>query len=265
MEKKAMDFLAMDFSAQESIINACLVNSAKLINSLQKESTNYGDYKSYRDCVVFLFANHDEIFNDSWINCVEMASDEKYSDIPLALFVSKASGKALRKAFYWNAKSASEKADTETMVNCANCFDDYSIVFDIDRIESILSFVRDDIKANCKRTIDMLICGYNYTEIAKVLCVSVNTVCKYASAIANACAMVNCADGEFSKLESMIERDIMYKDIKARQALESAIYKAYESFYKCKPKSLAQAIERLKNDCYMKYDSKALASAFYGK
>ena len=264
----AIDFIEMSFNEQESIINACLVNSAKLINSMQKESTNYADYKSYRDCVVFLFANHDEIFNDSWINCIEMASNDKYADMPLALYVSKMSGKALRKAFYWNAKSASEKADTETMVNCANCFDDYSIVFDVDRIESILNCVRDEYKAQCKVVIDMLTIGYNYSEIAKHMKVSANTISKYISAIANALAIVNANDKDWNALDRIIANDISFKDSISRKIIEKAIIAEYKKAY---PKesnlviSWQHALERLKSASYYTNTQTSLANAFYSK
>lgn len=278
----ATDFIAMSFDEQESIINACLVNSAKLINSMQKESTNYADYKSYRDCVKFLFAEHDDIFNSAWIYCVENAQAEKFDNMPIALYVSKMSGKALRKAFYQSGKAllyeditdeqiAKNKKKYENAfesVNCANCFDDYSIVFDMDRIENILSFVRDEYKAQCKVVIDMLVIGYNYSEIAKYMKVSVKTVSIYASAIANACAMVNCNDREWNALDRIIANDITFKDTISRKIIENAIIAEYKKAYP-KESSLVinwqHALDRLKSASYYANTQKSLANAFYGK
>jgi len=267
-ELLANDFVKMSFDEQESIINACLVNSAKMINSMQKESTNYSDYKSYRDCVKFLFAEHDDIFDSAWIYCTENAQAEKFDNMPIALYVSKMSGKALRKAFYWNAKSASEKADTETMVNCANCFDDYSIVFDMDRIENILSFVRDEYKAQCKIVIDMLTIGYNYSEIAKHMKVSANTISKYVSAIVNALAIVNANDKDWNALDRIIANDISFKDSISRKIIERAIIAEYKKAF---PKesnhviSWQNALDRLKSASYYTNTQKSLANAFYNK
>ena len=274
-EKTAICFDSMEFKAQESIINACLMNTAKMINSLQTinektmERNNMNTYSAttaYRDCVRFLNENHDEIFNDCWIVCIESYASNPL--MPLALFVSKASGKALRKAFYWNAKSASECVDTETLINCADSFLDYQSIFDTDRINSILDNVRNDIKPQCAKVVELLILGYNYSEIAKAMRINEKTVYKYVSAIGNACAIVNAIEKEWNIVDSIISKQISEKDEYSRMQLESAIIKAYQAEFKPQLKyaiSWKTALERLKEKAYQNVTQASLASAFYNK
>lgn len=275
MEKTAIQFQFMTFEEQESLINACLMNTAKMINSLQtvnmgkveKDNSNtYTKTSAYRDCVKFLYVEHDSIFNETWLVCMETYALNPL--MPLALFVSKASGKALRKAFYWNAKNASESVDTETLVNCADSLTDYQVIFDIDRIESILANIRDDIKDNCKTVIDGLILGYNFKEIAKAMKVNEKTVYKYVSAISNAIAIANALDKEWNALDRIITSDISSKDKLSRMQLESAIIKAYKEQFSVKHESAIDwmtALERLKAKAYYNSNQSALAQAFYNK
>ena len=275
MEKTAIQFQFMKWEEQESIINACLMNTAKMINSLQtvnmgkveKDNSNtYTKTSAYRDCVKFLYAEHDSVFNETWLVCMETYALNPL--MPLALFVSKASGKALRKAFYWNAKSASECVDTETLVNCADSITDYQVVFDIDRIDSILANIRDDIKDNCKNVIDMLILGYNFREIAKAMRVNEKSVYKYVSAISNALALVNALDNEWNALDRIIASDISLKDKLSRMQLESAIIKAYKEQFNIKYESAIDwktALKRLKEKAYYNSNQTSLAQAFYNK
>lgn len=275
MEKTAIQFQFMTWEEQESIINACLMNTAKMINSLQtvnmnkveKDNSNtYTKTSAYRDCVKFLMTEHDSIFNETWLVCMETYALNPL--MPLALFVSKASGKALRKAFYWNAKNASECVDTETMVNYADGIESYQVIFDIDRIESILDNIRDDIKGNCKTVIDMLILGYNFKEIAKAMKVNEKSVYKYVSAISNALAIVNALDSEWNALDRIIASDISLKDKLSRMQLESAIIKAYKDQFSVKHESAIDwkvALERLKAQAYYSSNQSSLASAFYNK
>lgn len=274
-EKTAICFESMDFKAQESIINACLMNTAKMINSLQTvnmgkvekdHSNTYTKTSTYRDCVKFLFAEHDSIFNTAWIVCMETYANNPL--MPLALFVSKACGKALRKEFYWNAKSASEKVDTVTMVNCADSIESYQVIFDMDRIESILANIRDDIKDNCKTVLDMLILGYNYREIEKAMHLNEKTVYKYVATIANAIAIANAIDKEWNALDRIISSEISLKDKLSRMQLESAIIKAYKAEFNIKYESAIDwktALERLKEKAYYESNQSSLASAFYSK
>lgn len=269
-EKTAIQFQFMNWEEQESIINACLMNTAKMINSLQtvnmskveKDNSNtYTKTSAYRDCVKFLMNEHDSIFNETWLVCMETYALNPL--MPLALFVSKASGKALRKAFYWNAKNASECVDTETMVNCADGIESYQVVFDIDRIESILANIRNDIKGNCKTVIDMLILGYNYKEIAKAMKVNEKSVYKYVSAISNAIAIANALDNEWNALDKIIASDISFKDKISRDMVEKAIFKAYKDYFKKECKDIKQAVERLKAECYLNYNADMARKAFY--
>lgn len=274
-EKTAIQFQFMTWEEQESIINACLVNTAKMINSLQtvnmnkveKDNSNtYTKTSAYRDCVKFLFAEHDSIFNTAWLVCMETYALNPL--MPLALFVSKACGKALRKEFYWNAKSASENIDTETLVNCADGIESYQVVFDMDRIESILDNIRDDIKDNCKTVIDMLILGYNYSEIAKAMKVNEKSVYKYVSAISNSLAFVNALDKDWNALDRIIASDISLKDRLSRMRIESAIIKAYREEFNIKYESAIDwktALERLKAQAYYNSNQSSLAQAFYNK
>ena len=275
MEKTAIQFQFMTWEEQESIINACLVNTAKMINSLQTinekkmESNNSNTYtatKTYRDCVKFLFAEHDSIFNTAWLVCMETYALNPL--MPLALFVSKACGKALRKEFYWNAKSASEAVDTETLVNCADGIESYQVVFDVDRIESILNNIRDDIKGNCKTVIDMLILGYNFKEIAKAMRMNEKSIYKYVSAISNALALVNAMDKDWNALDRIIASDISFKDKLSRMHIESAIIKAYREEFNIKYESAIDwktALDRLKAKAYYNSNQSSLAQAFYNK
>lgn len=273
MEKTAINFESMSFDEQSKIINACLTNCAKLINekqllSISEHGENNGMlYKEsktiWNDALTFRFENADELFNTAWINCMETYAINPL--MPIALFVSKACGKALNGMFYQNAKRISNAEYIPTYSDKDNYSDDYSVIFEIERINEILSYVRDEIQANCAKVIDLLIMGYNFKEIAQMMDINIKTVYKYASAIANASAMVNCANAEFTTIENIIEHDILKRDAKAHGELENAIYKAYESFYKEKPKSVKQALARLKADCYTNYNADALKKAFYGK
>ena len=272
MEKK---FTEMAFNEQESIINACMMNSAKLINSMQTineskaEKNNQNTFtatKTYRDCVQFLYSNHDELFNESFINCLDMMNNDKYKELPIALFVSKACGKAINKYFYASGKSASELIDTETQVNIADSFNGFEKIFDTDRIESIIENIRIDLRKPCKATIDCLIVGYNYSEIAKHMNVSVNTVSKYVSAIVNAIAIVNAMDKEWNTLDKIIASDISFKDSISRKLVEKTIYNAYKAYYPQAEKTdVATMIERLKATIYYNSNQSTLAKAFYCK
>ena len=274
-EKTAIQFQFMTWGEQESIINACLMNTAKMINSLQtvnmnkveKDNSNtYTKTSAYRDCIKFLMQEHDSIFNETWLVCMETYALNPL--MPLALFVSKASGKALRKAFYWNAKNASECVDTETLVNCADSIESYQVIFDMDRIESILANIRDDIKDNCKTVIDMLILGYNFKEIAKAMRMNEKSIYKYVSAISNALALVNALDSDWNALDRIIASDISFKDKLSRMQLESAIIKAYKEQFNIKYESAIDwkvALERLKAKAYYNNNQSTLAKAFYSK
>lgn len=274
MEKK---FFELSYNEQESIINACMMNSAKMINSMQTINENkmgknnqntYTATKTYRDCVQFLYKNHDELFNESYINCMDMANNDKYKELPIALFVSKACGKAINKYFYASGKSASELIDTETQVNIADSFNGFEKIFDTDRIESIIENIRIDLRKPCKATIDCLIVGYNYSEIAKMMNVSVNTISKYVSAIVNAIAIVNALDKEWNALDKIIAQDISFKDSISRKLLEKAIIKAYQSEFKAeydKAISWQVALDRLKAKAYYTSNQSSLANAFYSK
>lgn len=274
-EKTAICFESMEFKAQESIINACLMNTAKMINSLQTindktmERNNMNTYSAtttYRDCVKFLNSNHDEIFNDCWIACIESYAINPL--MPLALFVSKASGKALRKAFYWNAKSASEKIDTETLVNCCDCFDCYSDIFNADRVESIIEQIRDSLKEYARNTIEMVNCGYTFDEIAEYNGLSRDRQSRINSAIVNAIAIVNTMEKDWNALDRIIASTISYRDIVSRNTIESAIIAEYKKEFKAEHESIISwqvALERLKSKAYMNVSQASLASAFYSK
>ena len=275
MGKTAICFESMNFSEQQAIINACLMNTAKMINSLQTvnektmERNNQSTYtatKTFRDCVMFLCENHDDIFNTAWLECMETYANDPL--MPLALFVSKASGKALRKAFYWNAKSASEKVDTETAVNIADNIPCFQSIFDKDRLETIVDNIRIDIRANSAKVIQYLIIGYNYSEIAEKLDVSANTIAKYVSAISNAIALVNANGKDWNALQKIIDSDISFKDSISRKIVERAIIAHYKTEFQKSENSVIDwqtALERLKAKAYYEYNKEKLASAFYSK
>lgn len=289
MEKR---FTEMAFNEQESIINACMMNHAKQINSLQTineskaEKNNQNTFtatKTFRDCVQFLYNNHDELFNESYINCIDMMNNPKYNELPIALFVSKACGKAINHYFYVSGKSVIDYSElTEKQiernkrkyenafenVNCADCFDSFSDVFDKDRIESIIANIRDDLRKPCEIVIDLLTSGYNYIEIAKIMHINRTSVYKYVSAIANAIAITNAIDKEWNALDGIIASDISLKDKLSRMQLESAIIKAYKAEFNIQYDSVIDwktALERLKEKAYYESNQSSLASAFYSK
>ncbi len=254
-------FLEMSFKEQESIINACLMNCAKLINSKQTENENsmtYAETKAFRDCVSFLYSNKDEIFNESYCLILENMETEK-AELPLALYITKMSGKALRKAFYWNSKSASEKVDAETLVNCADCFDSFADIMQADRIAAIIGNVRDSLKEYARNTIAMVNCGYSFKEIAQYNGISENRQGVINSAIVNAVAIVNALDKEWNTLDRIISSDISFKDSISRKAIEKAIISAYKAEYGYSEKhekaiDWKTALERLKASCYFQFD-----------
>ena len=276
-ESMGTDFLTMDFDMQSDIINACLINYGKYLNSkqtineskIEKHNSNtYSETKTYRDSLVFLFNNHDEIFNSAWIECMEMVYNPKYYNLPLPLFVSKASGKAFRKEFYWNCKYNDETVDAETMVNCADSILGYESIFDNDRIDSILSYVRNDLKEKCKQTISLLVMGYNYKEIAEIMQYSELRIYKYVSAISNAIAIVNALDKEWAIVDSIIASETSERDTISRETLEQAIIKEYQKEFKVKLDSVITwriALDRLKDKAYYTSSQNSLAKAFYKK
>lgn len=230
-ELKGKDFITLAYERQDEMISACLVHSAKNLDKKTKQNddgtkefVNIGK----QSFVNFINGNEkDDIKQNAWLNCYEKAQAEKYNDLPILLFVTICTTKAISDIFYRNQKPIDNLIDYENTL--VSHFDnvEYTVIKN-SNLDNILYYIRDEIKATCVRIINLLDYGFSLAETKEIIGISENRFLIHVSAITNAIAMDCMENKEYNKAQKILDTKRAQNDRISKAQAEKMIasYKA---------------------------------------
>lgn len=210
----AKDFFSMPFERQNAFVKNCMVHSAI-----------YRDRKANMKnaCLALVREKWEDIYQQSWLNIYESASDEKAESLPLVLFVTIMTSKALRKYLNDSGKPHGNIEDSE-----------YSLPhFESPEIAMIKNITREEIfdllptskKLDIITMLDLKEYGYTIKEIAVIMCITMKTLSQYEKlyqiALAKHCAMNGYSESAREIINSL--QAMKYQNEKAQAEKEIAL------------------------------------------